>query len=51
MPTRSSTARLSFTWDLQRGDGLSGARIEAYELSERIRKEGYNITVDPLRGY
>ena len=36
---------------LQRGDGLTGARIEAYELSERIRQEGYNITVDPVRGY
>ena len=36
---------------LQRGDGLTGARIEAYELSERIRQEGWNITVDPSRGY
>ncbi len=36
---------------LQRGGGLTGARVEAYELSERIRHEGYNITVDPARGY
>jgi NAD(P)-dependent dehydrogenase (short-subunit alcohol dehydrogenase family) len=36
---------------LQRGDGLTGARVEAYELSKRIRQEGYNISVDPVRGY
>lgn len=28
---------------LQRGDGVTGERILAYELSERIRKEGWNI--------
>lgn len=36
---------------LQRGSGLTGARVEAYELSERIRNEGWDITIDPARGY
>jgi NAD(P)-dependent dehydrogenase (short-subunit alcohol dehydrogenase family) len=33
---------------LQRGDGVSGERVLAYELSERIRKEGWNIRYERM---
>jgi 3-oxoacyl-[acyl-carrier protein] reductase len=33
---------------LQRGDGVTGERILAFELSERIRAEGWNITYERM---